>query len=139
MEHGGDVRLDGNETVVVGLFKVIDDGRDVGLALAREDVFRFYLIIDGITTVLDVDVDDVLTHRLVELPRSCQGGVGLPCEPSAAVELAIPAVVRWGSGIDRSFWNTGLPVSKMSFSPGTSSIRRRVWALEKPPQFMQFS
>ena len=62
VEHGGDVRLDGNETVVVGLFKVIDDGRDVGLALTREDIFRFYLIIDGITTVLDVDVDDVLTH-----------------------------------------------------------------------------
>ena len=27
----------------------------------------------------------------------------------------------------------------MSLSAGTSSTRRRVWALEKPPQFMQFS
>ena len=48
VEHGGDVRLDGDETVVVGLFQVIDDGGDVSLALAGEDVFRFYLIIEGL-------------------------------------------------------------------------------------------
>ena len=68
VKHGGDVRLDGDEALVVGLLQVIDDGGDVSLALTGEDVFRFYLIIERVATVLDVDVDDVLTHRLKKLP-----------------------------------------------------------------------
>ena len=69
VENGGDVRLNGDESLVVAFFQIIDDGGDVSLAIAGEDVFRFYIIIERVATVLDVDVDDVLTHGLVKLPR----------------------------------------------------------------------
>ena len=85
VEYGGDMRLDGDEALVVRLLEVIDDGRDVGLTLTGEDVFRLLAIIERVATVLDVDVDDVLTHRLKKLPSI------LPWWG----ELALRALGRW--------------------------------------------
>ena len=82
VEDGGDVGLDGEAAVVAGVFEFGENLAHFGLAGPGEGVFGgLGFAGGGIGAVLDMDVDDVLAHGVIEvegvLPRERAVALGL--------------------------------------------------------------
>ncbi len=69
VEDSSYVRLDGDPTLVAGLVRVREDLAKLCLTLAGHGVIGFHIGRDGVHTVLDVDVGDVLLHFQPEIQR----------------------------------------------------------------------